>query len=359
MFSDKHYVPAIKWRQGEYTALEELRAHHKADLTPLVDVPPIPWDFAEERPTKTIDSHLSKIPDQMLKSWGNARSIFIDMGLVDPAVRFSTGQHPLDALFMALTFPAIQAIPVTATDRDDDYQTAVATIVARDGRGLCIRAEADDFQDAGSFTILTDLIDSFGTDRIAIDLILDMGAIAAGQSGLMARIVSAALLQLGGATEFRTLTVLSGAFPVDLAAVPQGVSLLPRSDWAMWLNLRSLSLARKPSFGDYTAAHPIPKEVDPRLMQASASIRYASDTDWVIARGRSVNSPKFGGYGQFNRLSAALIGHPAFTGASFSWSSDFVTACAAGGGTGNLTTWRKVATNRHMSRTAHQIASLP
>lgn len=53
MFPDKHYVPAIKWKQGEYMALEELHPHHKAELTPLVDVPPIPWDFAEERPTRS------------------------------------------------------------------------------------------------------------------------------------------------------------------------------------------------------------------------------------------------------------------------------------------------------------------
>lgn len=62
MFSDKHYVPAIKWRQGEYGALEDLRTHHKAELTPLVDVPPTPWDFAEERPTKSIDAHTARMP---------------------------------------------------------------------------------------------------------------------------------------------------------------------------------------------------------------------------------------------------------------------------------------------------------
>jgi hypothetical protein len=359
MFSDKHYVPAIKWKQGEFMALEDLRPHHKAELTPLVDVPSIPWDFAEERPTKTIDAHLARIPDQMAKAWGTERPLFLDMGLIDPGTRLGTGQHPLDGLFMALSAVGVRAIPVTATDRDPAYQSAVMTIVAREGFGLCVRAEADDFGDVASLGLLNALIDSFRIDRSEIDLIIDLGAINAAQSGLVARVVSAALTMIGGGTAFRTLTVLSGAFPVDMAAVGRGISTLPRSDWTMWLSLRSMPLARQPSFGDYTAAHPDPKEIDPRLMQASASIRYAADTDWVIAKGRSVNSPSFGGYGQFNTLAAALISNPLFTGASFSWSSDYITACAAGGPTGNLTTWRKVATNRHMSRTAHQIASLP
>lgn len=359
MFADKHYVPALKWRQGEYMALEELRPHHKAHLTPLIDVPPIPWDFAEERPAKSIDAHIARMPEQMVKSWGTERPFFLDAGLVDPDARIVGGRHLVDHLFSELSRAGVQAIPVTATDRDDPYQAAIYDVVRRDRRGLCVRAEMDDFQDAASLTVLTSLFDGFGVSRDEVDLVIDLRAINGGQTGLLAMLVTAALQKLGGAVEFRTLTLLSGAFPVDLSAVAQGVSLLPRSDWALWLNLRSTPLTRQPSFGDYTAAHPEPKEIDPRLMQASANIRYATDADWVIARGRSVNSSKFGGYGQFHALSGALIAHPAFTGGSFSWSSDYVQACASGGPTGNLTKWRQVATNRHMSRAAHQIANLP
>lgn len=359
MFSDKHYVPAIKWKQGEYMALEELRPHHKAYLTPLVDIPPIPWDFKDERPAKSIDSHLDKIAEQMAKAWGIDRPIFVDLGLIDPSERMLSGQHPVEWLFDAFNKVGVQAIPVTATDRDNDYQSAVWNVANRDRRGLTVRCEPDDFQDYASLSLLMDLVDSFGVDRSSIDLILDMGSIAPGQSGLMARVVATALALIRGAVDYRTLVVLSGAFPTDLSSVPQGLSVLPRSDWTMWLSLRSQSLTRQPSFGDYTAAHPEPNELDPRIIQASASIRYATDTEWLIARGRSLKSTSFGGYAQFNRLSASLIAHPLFTGASFSWSSDYITACASGGPTGNLTTWRKVATNRHMSRTAHQIANLP
>lgn len=359
MFNDKHYVPAIKWKQGEYMALEELKPHHKPYLTPLVDIPPIPWDFKEERPAKSIDSHLDKIAEQMAKAWGVDRPLFVDLGLIDPGARLTAAEHPVDWLFATLSTVGVQAIPVTATDRDGPYQAAVATVVARDGRGVSVRAEPDDFQDQTSIAILYQLIDSFGVERDQIDLIIDMGALAPGQSGLVARVVASALGLLGGAIEYRTLTVLAGAFPTDLSSVPQGLSALPRSDWTMWLTLRSQQLARQPSYGDYTAAHPEPNELDPRIIQASASIRYAADTEWVIARGRSLKSTSFGGYAQFNALSAALIAHPLFTGASFSWSSDYVSACASGGPTGNLTTWRKVATNRHLSRTAHQIANLP
>jgi hypothetical protein len=77
MFGDRHYVPALRWRQGEFGALQELSNTQKNGITPLIDVPPIPWDFAEEKPAKTIDAHLARMPEQMVKSWGHDHPIFI------------------------------------------------------------------------------------------------------------------------------------------------------------------------------------------------------------------------------------------------------------------------------------------
>jgi len=97
LFTDKHYVPAIKWRQGEFGALEELQPYHKKALTPLVDVPAIPWDFTDEQPAKTIDQHVAKTPAQMAKAWGADTPIFVDLGLVDSALRMADGRHPVDS----------------------------------------------------------------------------------------------------------------------------------------------------------------------------------------------------------------------------------------------------------------------
>jgi hypothetical protein len=55
MFTERHYVPVLRWRQGEFGALSELRQNQKDALTPLIDVPPIAWDFEEDRPSREID----------------------------------------------------------------------------------------------------------------------------------------------------------------------------------------------------------------------------------------------------------------------------------------------------------------
>lgn len=176
---------------------------------------------------------------------------------------------------------------------------------------------------------------------------------------LLQRFLITALPQLANITSYRSFILLSGAFPVNLSSVSQGLTLIPRADWSLWVSLRAAALPRMPSYGDYTAAHPEQEEVDPRVMQASASIRYAGDTDWLVVKGRAVRNPRFGGFSQYRTLSQMLMTHLMFTGRSFSWASDFVEQCASGGPTGNLTTWRKVATNRHIARVAYQIANLP
>ena len=58
MFGRNHYVPVLKGRDGEYGALQTLTPSTRQALTPLVEIPPIPWDFKEEKPAKTIDGHL-------------------------------------------------------------------------------------------------------------------------------------------------------------------------------------------------------------------------------------------------------------------------------------------------------------
>lgn len=359
MFSDRHYVPAIRWRQGEYFALKELADNYRGSVTPLVDVPPIPWDFENERPGRTIDAHVDAMPAQMADCWGTDAPVFVDLGFVDSEVRMMDEAHPVGALFARLDAAGVQAIPVTSMDRDDDYQAAVRDVVARDGRGLCVRAAADDIEIEDMSGGLAELIEGAGLDIPEVDLVLDFRSIEAGQVNLLRRLVVRAINDLPNVDGYRTLTLLTGAFPMNLSAAPQGLSQIPRSDWALWLSVRSAQPARLPSFGDYTAAHPDQEEVDPRIMQPSASIRYAADTDWVIAKGRSVRSPRFGGYSQYNALSAMLKKHPEYTGKSFSWASDYIDACADGGPTGNLRTWRQVATNRHIARTAYQISNLP
>src|SRR5438067_9072130 len=139
MFDDRHYVPILKGREGEYAALRELQPKDRDWLTPLIEVPPIPWDFVNEAPDKSLDKHLANVPEKLFGAWGRTKPVFVDLLWVPPAERMPSGSHPLTYVFDGLRKLGVAAIPVTAPERDTDYQTAIKQAIAADQRGACIR----------------------------------------------------------------------------------------------------------------------------------------------------------------------------------------------------------------------------
>jgi hypothetical protein len=108
-------------------------------------------------------------------------------------------------------------------------------------------------------------------------------------------------------------------------------------------------------FGDYAIAHPVPTELDPRTMRMSASIRFTTDEDWLIVKGKNVRQY---GFDQYFELCRTLVGLPEYLGENFSWGDRFIARCARGSaGPGNATTCRKVGTNHHLTLVARQLAT--
>ena len=134
--------------------------------------------------------------------------------------------------------------------------------------------------------------------------------------------------------------------------------MLPRAEWLIWkaLHARRDRLNRLPTFGDYAISHPVPREVDPRIIQRSAQIRYSTDDEFLVVKGRSI---RLHGNEQHYDLAAQLVGRPEFHGDGFSWGDSYIAARARREpGTGNGMTWRKAGTSQHLAFATSQIASL-
>ena len=65
------YVPVLKGRAGEFGALQTLPDHVRAELSPVLEVPPVPWDYTLDEPAKSLDAHLSAVVPKISKCWGN------------------------------------------------------------------------------------------------------------------------------------------------------------------------------------------------------------------------------------------------------------------------------------------------
>lgn len=359
MFDHKHYVPILKGRQGEYGALETLSRAAKDRLTPLIEIPPIQWDFGEGRPAKTIDGHLAKLAAVMKRSVGLNRSFFIDLLWIPDSERMEDGTLPLEWIFRTSRDLNLLPVPTINLVRAPEILEATRQIVQQDRRGICLRIQREDFTDFPDLEeqVLTTL-EQVSTPVAETDLIFDLRSIMPPRQIDVDSVIQLAE-SIPRLTEWRSFTISATAFPENLAGLPPAdSSVLDRTEWNLWLELRRRrrEFSRRPTFGDYAISHPESSEVDPRIMSASASIRYTVDQSWLILKARSLRK---NGFDQFFGVCRDLVDRPEYSGINFSWGDKYISDCADGmDGPGNLTTWRKVGTSHHLAFVVRQLANL-
>lgn len=359
MSEHNHYVPILKGRQGEYTALGALRDHVRAQITPLVEVAPVPWDFESDTAAKSVDAHLEPVAAALAQCWGTGRPVFVDLTWIAEDST-EAGLHPVESVLNEARQLDLKAIPVAGVARSDPYLAAVATALARDDRGVCLRLERDDLRNLNRLgRTLNTTCAALGADREQVDLILDFKDYDGGQAPAIEMAASVALTSLPNPDDWRSLALAGGGFPLNLTGIG-AETRIARADWDVWRTLtvdRADEMPRRPAFADYAVQHPEPQEIDPRLMRMSASLRYATPTEWLILKGRNVRDY---GFEQFHDLCADLVPRPEFRGPDFSEGDRLIASSAnRNGGPGNATTWRKIATNHHLETVADQIANLP
>ena len=141
-FDHRHYVPCLRWKQGEYLAIQELTAGAREHVTPLIEVPEIGFDFETWSDKKTIDEHLKPFAKRVATKWG--RPCFVDLIHVPPGQLMANGKHPVAHVFDELRTNKCTSTPVTGIGRDQDYQRATQRVISRDHCGVCIRVTLEE-----------------------------------------------------------------------------------------------------------------------------------------------------------------------------------------------------------------------
>lgn len=358
MFNHKHYVPILKGKMGEYSALHHLDQAIRGSLTPLIEVPPIEWDFDADQPSKSIDQQLDGIGPKLANAWPESRPLFLDLVSLADEGLLVDGTHPLTHTINAAREQGVLAIPVTGVRRDAPYQAAVRSAAEQDGNGICVRLQEPDFENpSGLAAQLTELFGSFGSPP-AVDIVIDFGELPRDHTRPFTMAVRSVLSSLPLVQDWRTVTFAGSSFPQNLSDVQPGTSDLPRAEWRIWESLVTGGhpLPRIPTFGDYAIAHPIIGDVDFRFMRISAQIRYTTDNDWLIVKGRSVREY---GHEQFYDLCRLLVARPEYRGPAFSWGDDYIDRAARTEVTpGNPMIWRRIGTSHHLTHVVDQISNL-
>jgi hypothetical protein len=359
MAAEPIYVPVLKGKEGEFAALEALSPDVRRQVMPLMEIPPIPYDYVNDRPAKSLEEHVAGVAQRLKKCWQDG-PLYLDLPWLEEDENLADGGVAMDTVLHDCLDLKLAVTPVVSRASSAKYISAAGAYANTAPSGMCLRLLVEDFAEEVDLDGEVERILSTleGIEEDSIDLVLDLEDLGseASRAVLVARSVFSSIPD----KDWRRIIFVAASFPEDLSDVDAStVTRLPRHEWNLWKTLQ-----RKPKrlpradiiFGDYAISHPIPKELDPRTMRMSASIRYTTRDEWLVVKGRNVR--QFG-FDQYFALSKALVERPEFSGKPFSWGDGFIADCADGlVGPGNATTWRKVGTNHHITLVTRELATL-
>lgn len=358
MKEHKHYVPILKTKLAELDALRGLSPDIKQNITPLLELIPVPWDFKTNTPKMSLKEHLDKSASKISKALGPDLRFFLDLVLLDSSGTIF-GLHPLEYFYDELSKHKVFVIPTTGLTQVDDYQQAVANIVSKDDKGACLRVKKEDLED---ILLLNDSIDNvldiLGTITFKCDLVIDLEYLPLDNSDEFLESILDAIQYFPYLKEWRSFTLAASSFP-EIPDIKQSDNkLLPRHEMALWRSVlaNKTILPRIPSFGDYAIQHPELSDLDFRFIKSSVNLRYATDKAWLVYKGREKNRY---GYVQFNDICRLLLNRNEYCGADYSWGDGYINRCAIDeDGPGNPQKWRQAGFSHHITLTASQIAML-
>lgn len=352
------YVPILKWRQGEYQALWRLVDATKDRTVPLIEITPPDFDFETWTPAKTIDEHLTPFATRLHKKWGS-RMALLDCELLDAAATMQGGKHPVLYLCEQAFAQNATIVPVVRLSNDSAYRAAVGSAQAMMLTGIALRCSLDEAMDTPTFDAdVATLLNQLGVALADCDVVLDLEAPSWDPEHVLVGIVSAALKGSSTMAEARSLTLGGTSFPASMKDVTGPLQFWPRREWAFYQAvLASLSAEdRTPGFGDYAIAGHGFARGDMRLLKPAATIRYTCDDGWIIAKGTNVRDNSFR---QYRGCSGNVTSSPRYLGATYSPGSTYIDACRNGSAsTGNLSTWRWVGSNHHITKVVNDLATL-
>lgn len=353
----ERYMPVLKWRQGEYQALYRLKETVKVHVLPLLEITPPDFDFELWQPKKTIDEHLERVPERIWTKWG-ARPALLDTSLIDPDERMIGGAHPLTWLLENARAKGCTLVPTTMLISDGAHHVAVQQAAGIDKRGAALRSSLEEAADHTFATEARALATALSIPLSELDLVIDLIAPNFDPIEGLAELIKNVLTGDPIFQQTRSTTIAATSFPASMAEVTGPIQFFSRMEWLLYKRLMSIWPAgqRKPAFADYSIATPSLPQGDMRFLKPSATVRYAVDDGWVIAKGANVRDY---GFAQYRTRCASVVTSAGYLGREFSEGSLYIDDCRSGiASTGNLSTWRWVGTNHHITKVVDDLASL-
>ena len=337
------YVPVLRWKRAERSALESLPSSDHSRLKPLLE--PTPNVTTRSLSKLSRPEVISLWAEQIERARGS-HPVFLDLNHVWDLVRDPAGAHVLSLLTGDAQARRLSITPVVAPGSRAVDKAAARQMATELGSGLAFRLRPHEVLSSA----LTNLAVELRLAASSLDIVIDCGYL---QSD---RRVDEMIDRLRAIDRWRSIVLLSGAFPKDLSELAKNQQHeVSRQDWLCWTSTGS---AGAPTlFGDYTVQHAVFSE-PPGRANYSASIRYAADEYWVVMRGESVFLADGPGFQQYYGQAQLLVERPEYCGQTFSAGDAYISDVANGEkGPGSAETSIRAGISHHLAFVLSQLSA--
>lgn len=353
-----HYVPILRWKKAEQTALAKLSSSDARCVTPLIEIVPGNLMAGGDR-RGDIGQTANRMSSELFRVW-NERPFYVDLHNLPEDLLTEGPRHLLTLLGECGSTRGLSMIPVTELGKRDVYQSAVVSVLGSHKQGVCVRLSRDDLRRPTLGCDTLRVLASLTIEPEHADLLIDLGA----EDGNDADVPSLMTIckVVPNVAQWRNFILAGGAFPVDLSQLQKNRihRTVRRVDWIFWRDqtLGASQGERLPTYSDYTVQHARYQE---RKEQSnySASIRYTSSEYWVIMRGEGVLNEDGPGAAQWPANAQLLCEQPEYCLGSFSYGDKYIKEMSLQTErTGTATTWLQAGINHHMTFVVRELASL-
>ncbi len=325
------YVPILKSKAAERSALSHVTPERKAKLRPLLELHP--------HGAKALGDHVEDICEALQSAWGVNRwfygdTIWLHGTTGSPAIISET--------FEAMRNCDLESVQVVRTTYDDASLQQLQDIITDGDRGYLLRITPD-VLDTPVF--IGAVVDSLGLSRDKVDLLLDYR-----QHPMT---LADHIGQIPNLGEWRSLIAASGVFPKSLLNFPlRQWHTIQRHDFLSWQEGVGSSLKRNPIYSDYTMRAPGPPA---DFGEPSVNLRYARKDCWLVQVG---GKHKDGAAVEMHTMASELVARPEYLGPDFGTGDEEIERVTdEDEGPGGPTQWLQWCVSHHMEFVVEQLSS--
>ncbi|WP_417497366.1 beta family protein [Maricaulis sp.] len=340
------YRPALRFKEGEYTALSSLRADIRAQIIPYFVVPPLRERDPEKGRSLNADEIAYVVGDRIGRHWPILPA-YIDV------------QHVLNDLDDV----GLQKLHRQAAQRNSQLIPVVPigevgspvwkSLIRETYPRAAIHISHEDLDDE----LLIEGLKSLGVAAKDCELFVDFTG-AELRPDLATESVAGIIAGLSELAPWGCIIFQASSFPSKNPADAGGECSIPRHEWSIFsgMALTSGIPTARIGFSDFGAdsgAISFPKK--PSGGRPIPHVRYTTATDTVVIRGASE-----GEYSPVMRqVLKRLVRHPEFAGETYSVADrELVRAANGYSSVGNATTWRRWNMAHHFVRVVRDLGSL-